>query len=133
MFKKLLFAVVTFFTALTVSAQNNPQFTLVNHFDQDLSVYVGRNSGTLPDFQERFILAKNESATSSVLVGSPEAYINAKDPANEARFGFFGVDAKNKTTVIYGYMSEGLAYSWQGEVLTFCTPDAYKQNHNSCI
>ena len=109
---------------------NAESLKLVNHFGKDLKVIVGRNPEVLSDFQKEFILANNHTMSSRFSMSNKEAYLRAEDTANN--YGFFGVELRDQNVNVHGYLSRGLAYSWDQGVITFCTPSFYIKR-NGCI
>lgn len=108
-------------------AQGN-KLTLINHYSHPLTVIVGINPNTVPDFPQPLSIAPNAQVSSQVVVQGPEAYIRAED--GNGHYGFFGVEYKDQLK-IYGYMSKGLAFSWKNGTITFCSPEEYRQ-HKTC-
>jgi len=115
-------------TPLISFASDTHSVTLINHYNLPMSFTVGRNPDVVPDFPVNFTLNPNEQLTSSVLDIQKEAYIRGED-ANK-NYDFFGVDIENNATVIHGYLSKGIAYSWNNDTIIFCTTDEYKSKHH---
>ena len=115
---------------IVAQAQDVNELIIVNHFDKSLTYFVGRNPDVLPDLSEKFTLAPGNQVTSKVLDLKKEAYIRAED--NNEHSAFWGVEVENNHTKIHGYLSHGIAYSWNTQTVVFCTPEEYKKK-NSCL
>lgn len=105
------------------------KMTIINHFNQTLHVQVGINPDVLPNFPEKFDLAVGAQKSSTVRDTGKEAYlpISTDNPEQSA---FFGVEVLDNKTKFYGYVSKGIAFSWDNETIIFCTPEEYqKKNH----
>lgn len=122
----------SFFVLLSTSVYaSDTELTLINHFNHAIDFVVGINPEVLPDFHGKFTLQTQEQIKTQVLDNDKEAYINGKNQDAKADFAFFGVKDENSKTVIHGYLSSGIAYSWSNDILTFCTPEEYKKK-KSC-
>ncbi len=111
-------------------AQDTNQLTIINHFDKSLNFFIGRNPDVLPDLSEKFTVAPGAQISSRVVDVSHQAYIRAEDEQKD--FVFWGVEINNNQVDVHGYLSDGVAYSWDNEKIVFCSPDEYKKK-NSCL
>jgi hypothetical protein len=117
----LIFPVIT-------QAQTNQQLTLINHFDKPISYIITINPDVLPDLPKTFDLASNTQISTNVLDLQKQAYLSGKDA--EKGNVFFGVEVVDNKLKIHGYIGKNIAYSWKNNVITFCTPEEYKQKHS---
>jgi len=113
-----------------VFAQNVNEITIVNHFDKALNFVVGINPSSLPDLPEHFTLSPNNQIKTRVLDNNKEAYVRAEDDSNDS--AFWAIEVKAGKPEFHGYISKGIAYSWNTQTIVFCTPEEYKK-HNSCL
>jgi len=103
--------------------------SVVNHFNEALEFKIDRNRSIVPDFAEKFTLAKNQPAKTRIFPGSKDAniaYIGVIANKSPKKTAFFGVS----TEQVSGYLSIGIAYSWEDQeytTMTFCTPEEYTQ------
>lgn len=112
-----------------VLAQTANQVTFVNHYNKPLHFIVGLNPETLPNLPKEFDLDSGKEISSAVLPEHKQAYVRAEDDT-KVNNGFFGVGVENGVTTIHGYVSKNIAFSWINEVVTFCTPEEYKQKQS---
>lgn len=105
--------------------------TIVNHFNQTLNYEVGINPEILPDLPEKFSLESNNQISSRIIKANKEAYIRAEAAEKNKKSAFFGVMLKNHKVKYYGYISEGIAFSWDKDMITFCTPEDFRKR-NAC-
>lgn len=75
-------------------------------------------------------IANNATAQSQLDFSQQDQGI-VKVVAPDGSQAFFSFNAPDGGCVVSGYEGEGIAYSWQGETVTFCTPTYYKI-HSSC-
>jgi hypothetical protein len=118
--KMLVLQAVLLSLPLLAFAQD-PQIQIVNHYPASLHFIIGINPEVVP---AQFLLKSQTSAQSRVLDLHKEAYIRAE--LDQQNFGFWGVEVQQQDIKIYGYLSQGIAYSWNKNIITFCTPDEYK-------
>lgn len=111
-------------SSVAIAATDNDELTIVNHFNTTLQFTVGTNPATLPDVPPKFTLNQNQDIKTHVLKGK-EAYIRVD--GEERKSAFFGVNIENDKVRVHGYLGHGIAYSWTQNMVTFCTPDEYKQ------
>ncbi|OGT57623.1 MAG: hypothetical protein A3F14_04800 [Gammaproteobacteria bacterium RIFCSPHIGHO2_12_FULL_43_28] len=123
-----LFAMTNLIFTTSVLAADN-EIVLINHFDHALNYTIGINPQVLPDLPEKFTINPDNTAKSIILDIQKEAYLRLED--NEKHSGFFGVELIDGKAKIHGYLSKGVAYSWKGGTVTFCTPEEYKKK-NAC-
>lgn len=90
------------------------------------------NPDVVPDLGKTFELAVNEQIETKVLDNQKEAYIRGEESTESRHFGFFGLNVTDDYAHVHGYLSEGVAFSWDHSAVTFCTPDEYKKKH-SCL
>ena len=117
---------------LLAFADTDTQLTLINHYGKPLKFIAGRNRDVVPAFPETFMLENGEMKKTEVLDLHKQAFIRVEGPGSYN--AFFGVDAINNSTNVYGYVGDGIAYSWKNgtkNTVTFCTPQEY-QNKHSC-
>lgn len=119
----------TLFFPFVSYAQEENTLTLVNHYHQPLAFIVGINHSTVPNLPERFSLQPNSQIQTTIVAQGPQAYIRAEDADNN--FAFFGVDSIHQVK-FYGYLSKGIAFSWNADTIIFCTQEAYQQ-HRKCL
>lgn len=112
----------------TAYAKTPHELVLVNHYNQPLKFIVGLNPEVLPDLPVNFTLNQNAQVATTVIDINKEAYIRTEDTNNH--HGFFGVNVENNQTNIRGYVSKGIAFSWNTTTVTFCTPEEYKKNQH---
>lgn len=132
-FKTILFPSVlaTLICLPTLSqADNTHELTLINHYKHALSFKVGINPDVLPDITDNLKIEPNQQIKTRVIDTGKEAYIRGEDKDNNS--AFFGVQIVNDKNKVYGYVSKGIAFSWNTEKVVFCTPDDYKDN-GSCL
>lgn len=122
----LLVSVLSFNPAAYASQAN--ELSIINHFDQPLFFVITINPMTVPDLPTSFSLAKNEEIKTRVL-DLKEAYIRT---VNDNKVAFWGVNIEQNKVKVHGYISKGIAYSWNTQMIVFCTPDEYRKFH-SCI
>lgn len=103
--------------------------SLLNHYDNSLKFIVGINPEVLPDVTSEFNMEKQQKITSRVLDLHKEAYVRVEDEKENS--AFWGIEIKDNQVKIYGYLSHGIAYSWDQQRIIFCTPEEYKKK-NSC-
>lgn len=115
---------------IVAHAKNNNELIIVNHFNQPLNFKIGVNHEVLPDLPVTFKLQMNDRITSRVMDIQKETYIRTFADAEKS--GFWGVDVENNKTQIYGYLSKGIAYSWETQTIVFCTPEEFEQK-GSCL
>lgn len=132
---------VSALTLLSASAYANPPYdlTIVNHFGKPLAFTITINPDVLPDLQKTFTVAQADSVHTTVLefVKRGDEYVNKEsyirvDDGERAHNAFWGVKVDNKHVKIYGYIGKGIAYSWKGSRVIFCTPEDYKKHHG-CV
>lgn len=129
--KIFIAAVLLTLSSLCFSMQAKKELTIVNHFDETLYFKIGINPETLPDFNPTFSLNSGDQIKSQVLDIGKHSYIRVD--ASAKRSAFWGVDIENQQVTIHGYLSRGIAYSWNKQsIITFCLPEAYKANGGHC-
>ena len=114
---------------VTVLADNT-KITIVNHFDKTMSFVITINPKVLPDLSENFTLAPNDQITTQVLDMQKEAYIHGDDGTDNSTF--WGIKVEKSQAKFHGYISKGIAFSWNTQMIVFCTPEEYKK-HNTCL
>lgn len=107
----------------------SPTMTINNHYDKPLKFIVGINPEVLADVPAEFSLNPQQKLMTRVMDLNKEAYIRVE--ADDVNNAFWGVEAKTDAVQIYGYLSHGIAYSWNNKEIIFCTPEEYKKK-NSC-
>ena len=111
-------------------------FQIINNTGSILQFQLIEKSNILPNFPENqpFSLANRQIALSQTNFGNTpdtlEAYFGVKESfLHGTKNAFFGV-AKDG---VHGYMDNGIAYSWSGSAVTFCTPEYYQAHNGNCF
>lgn len=130
-FNTLTCGVLLSFALTSAHATTDDTHTLVikNHFDKPLRFEIHLNPTTVPDLPNAFSLDPNSMITTKVL-DEKEAYIRVKDVKKD--YAYWGVEIKFDKVLVHGYLSKGIAYSWNAKTIVFCTPEEYKTKH-SCL
>lgn len=127
----LIIAAITL--PIAAHADDSKPFTIVNHYNKTLNYTVGINPQVLQDLPETFSLSPTESISARILNQGKEAYIRVNDGGEpKPNSAFWGLELVNDQIKFHGYLGKGIAYSWKGQTITFCTPEDYKKNH-SCL
>lgn len=110
-----------------VWAQTPYSITMINHFNTPLNFKITINPHVLPDLPKDFNLDVNNQITSKILDIDKESYIQVNGAGKLN--AFWGVNIEQQQVKIHGYVSKGIAYSWNMQTITFCLPEEYKQYH----
>lgn len=130
-FRQFIFFWAVSSSATFAAANLVETVTMVNHFDENLTFYIGVNHETVPGFPSQFTLDVNHAITSIVHMADPNAraYVHVESASHPEKNAFLSISGLS----LSGYLSHGIAYSWdnhQNAHIIFCTPEAYKkQNH----
>jgi len=123
----------TFISLLSLSAHatSDLDITIINHFNKPLNFFLHINPDILPNLSEHFSLPVNGEINTKIIDQEHRAYVRVKDDnANDLAYWSIGIE--NNKSKINGYISKGIAYSWNTQKIVFCTPEAYKQK-NTCF
>lgn len=124
----LLITLIICMYACVSFADNSHIMTIVNHFDAKLDYTIGINPQIIPDLPENFSLEPGGKISAEVLDTGIEAYIRVA--TTNKRSAFWGIEVMKNKLMFHGYLDIGIAYSWKGNTITFCTPEEYKQKNH---
>lgn len=116
---------------LPACALASSELTIINHFNKPLSYTIGINPEVMPDVPATFKLEPQQQVATQIVNLGKEAYISVND--DQSHNAFWGVNVVDGQTKVYGYLSKGIAFSWDTQQIVFCTPLDYQQHNNSCI
>jgi hypothetical protein len=126
MIKQLSFLAILFLLPSLLWA-NPDELVIENHYNLPIHFQITINPQVVPSLTKSFNLAPSETTHTAVLDIGKEAYIAGNVNENSV---FWGVERLNPLITIHGYISKGIAYSWNKALLIFCTPEEYKQKHH---
>jgi hypothetical protein len=122
---RLAFSAALILCSLSAQAQDEHHLVIINHFDTPLAFTISVNANVIPGLPQQFNLSSSDQIETQVIDTQKEAYIRAE--TSNGNSAFFGVAIINNQLKISGYIGKGIAYSWNNESITFCTPVEYRK------
>lgn len=125
-----LLTTIALFSSVTVAATSHTDITIINHFDKPLLITKHINSDVLPGLPEQMTLQAGGEINTKVIDLQKKAYVRVED--GNTHSAYWGIKVENGQADIHGYISKGIAFSWDTSRIVFCTPEDYKQN-KTCL
>ena len=139
--KKYLLTI--FFALFSINLALAAKLTLINNFNTDLIITLANGANLVKkpdpaDFPLTLASADRLKLELKLQKNNPtdsEVYFQISSPQNTTYAGFFGATLIGNSIQINGYISKGIAFSWDNDsepTLIFCTHDYYMNNDFSC-
>lgn len=125
-------AICSTIISFTIHAAAEHTIVITNHYNKPIDFIITINPDVLPDLSNEFTLGANAKIETRVLGDEKEAYIAGEEKGKSENIVFWGVEILNQKVEFHGYMSRDIAYSWNTNTITFCSPEEYKK-HGHCI